>query len=65
MEHPQVAVKEMEAAAIAWVCGLYQKPLICVKAITDIVDGGRSVVDGGRSVVDGGGQFGQKEEKTT
>ena len=40
---PQVAVKEMEAAAIAWVCSLYAKPLICVKAITDIVDGGRCV----------------------
>ncbi len=39
----QAAVKEMEAAAIAWVCGLYGKPLLCVKAITDIVDGGRCV----------------------
>ena len=37
----QAAVKEMEAAAIAWVCTLYDKPLLCVKAITDIVDGGR------------------------
>jgi 5'-methylthioadenosine nucleosidase len=36
-----VAVKEMEAAAIAWVCELYSKPLICVKSITDIVDGDR------------------------
>lgn len=36
-----VAVKEMEAAAIAWVCSLSGTPMICVKAITDIVDGGR------------------------
>eukprot|EP00955_Chlamydomonas_euryale_P083324 363838-Chlamydomonas_euryale.AAC.4 len=40
LEHG-VAVKEMEAAAIAWVCDLYHKPLLCVKAVTDIVDGGR------------------------
>ena len=33
----------MEAAGIAWVCSLFSKPLICVKAITDIVDGGRQV----------------------
>jgi len=41
MESHKAAVKEMEAAAIAWVCSLYSKPLICVKSITDIVDGGR------------------------
>lgn len=37
----KVAVKEMEAASIAWVCDMYKTPFICVKAITDIVDGGR------------------------
>ncbi len=37
----QAAVKEMEAASIAWVCGMYKTPFFCVKAITDIVDGGR------------------------
>ena len=37
----QVAIKEMEAAAIAWVCGLFGTPFFCVKAVTDIVDGGR------------------------
>ena len=35
----QVAVKEMEAAAIAWVAGLFHTPMFCLKAITDIVDG--------------------------
>lgn len=29
----------MEAASIAWAASLYSKPLICIKAITDIVDG--------------------------
>lgn len=32
-------VKEMEAAAIAWVCTLLNTPFLAVKAITDIVDG--------------------------
>jgi len=36
------AVKEMEAAAIAWVANLFKKPMFCVKAITDIVDGDRA-----------------------
>ncbi len=31
-------VKEMEAAAIAWVAWLYGKPMIALKAITDLVD---------------------------
>jgi len=31
-------VKEMEAAAIAWVCGLHDVDLIALKAITDLVD---------------------------
>lgn len=35
------AVKEMEAAAIAWVAALFDIPLVAVKAVTDIVDGGR------------------------
>ncbi|WP_455498716.1 phosphorylase family protein [Coprobacter sp.] len=33
-------VKDMEAAAIAWVASLYHIPLLCVKAITDLVDTG-------------------------
>jgi 5'-methylthioadenosine nucleosidase len=32
------AVKEMEAAAIGWVCEFYGKPLVLLKAITDLVD---------------------------
>lgn len=31
-------VKEMEAAAIAWVCELHRVPLVLLKAITDLVD---------------------------
>ena len=29
----------MEAAAVAWVADLFDTPLFCVKAITDLVDG--------------------------
>lgn len=36
------AVKEMEAAAIAWVAQMFRKPMFCVKAVTDIVDGDRA-----------------------
>ena len=35
------SIKEMEGAAIAYVASLYSVPLLAVKAITDIVDGGR------------------------
>lgn len=38
MQQGDAAVKEMEAAAIAWVCRLYNTPLIALKAITDLVD---------------------------
>ncbi len=37
-----VAVKEMEAAAIAWAAHLYGTPTFTLKSITDIVDGARS-----------------------
>ncbi len=33
-------VKEMEAAAVAWVCQQLALPFIALKSITDIVDGG-------------------------
>jgi len=33
------SVKEMEAAAVAKVCEMFKVPFVCVKAITDIVDG--------------------------
>lgn len=35
------AVKEMEAAAVAWAADLFGVPAFCVKAVTDIVDGDR------------------------
>jgi 5'-methylthioadenosine nucleosidase len=35
------AVKEMEAAAVAWAASLHGVPFFCVKAVTDIVDGER------------------------
>eukprot|EP00878_Enallax_costatus_P032170 GHUV01035281.1.p1 GENE.GHUV01035281.1~~GHUV01035281.1.p1 ORF type:complete len:132 (+),score=52.74 GHUV01035281.1:623-1018(+) len=41
MNRHGAAVKEMEAAAIAWVAQLFRKPMFCVKAVTDIVDGDR------------------------
>ncbi len=31
-------VKEMEAAAIAWVAEMYQVPFMAIKSITDLVD---------------------------
>merc|ERR1712187_498336 len=34
-------VKDMEAAAVGWVCQQFGVPFIAVKAITDIVDGGK------------------------
>ena len=41
MKEHGAAVKEMEAAAIAWICEINKKPFLCVKSITDIVDGSR------------------------
>ena len=38
-------MKDMEAAAIARVCQLYNKPLIIIKSITDIVDGEKPTAD--------------------
>jgi 5'-methylthioadenosine nucleosidase len=35
------AVKEMEAAAVAWSASLFGTPALCIKSITDIVDGGK------------------------
>lgn len=34
------SVKEMEAAAVGWVCSLAGVPVTCLKAVTDLVDGG-------------------------
>ena len=35
-------LKDMEAAAVAWVASLYKTPLLCVKSVTDLCDGGRA-----------------------
>jgi len=39
MRSEGAAVKEMEAAAVAWVCQTLGVPFVALKAITDIVDG--------------------------
>ena len=39
------AVKDMEAAAIAWSCALHKTPFLGVKVVTDIVDGGVATQD--------------------
>ncbi|KAK9797080.1 hypothetical protein WJX73_005059 [Symbiochloris irregularis] len=41
MEKQGAAVKEMEAAGIAWSAHLFGTPFFALKSITDIVDGGR------------------------
>jgi 5'-methylthioadenosine nucleosidase len=38
----EASVKDMEAAAVAWSCALFQKPYLGIKVVTDIVDGDRS-----------------------
>ena len=40
MKNNDASVKDMEAAAIAWVCKMAGLPYMGVKVITDIVDGG-------------------------
>ncbi len=39
----EATVKDMEAAAVAWVASLYNKPFIAVKAITDLIDCGHVI----------------------
>ena len=39
MTSNKVAVKEMEAAGVAWVAAMFKAPMFCLKSITDIVDG--------------------------
>ena len=41
LEASGASIKEMEGASIAYVASLFAVPLLAVKAITDIVDGGR------------------------
>lgn len=38
-------LKDMEAGAIAFVCALYKTPLICVKSVTDLIDGGEKTLE--------------------
>ena len=40
MKENDASVKDMEAAAIAWVCKMNDLPYLGVKVVTDIVDGG-------------------------
>lgn len=39
------AVKDMEAAAVAWVCQQVKVPFLAVKSVTDIVDNAEKTVD--------------------
>lgn len=38
IEQNNADVKDMEAAAIAWVAALYEKPFIALKSVTDLID---------------------------
>ena len=40
MSENEASVKDMEAAAIAWVCEHSSTPFFAMKVVTDIVDGG-------------------------
>ena len=39
----EATVKDMEAAAVAWVASLYDKPFMALKAITDLIDCGHMI----------------------
>lgn len=45
IEHYSGEVKEMEAAAIAWLANTYGIPFLAIKTITDIVDGPEATED--------------------
>ena len=38
-------LKDMEAGAVAFVASVYKTPLICVKSVTDLIDGGAKTID--------------------
>lgn len=38
-------LKDMEAGAVAFVASVYKTPLICVKSVTDLIDGGEKTID--------------------
>ncbi len=42
MHAHQIDAKEMEAAAVAWVCSMLEVPFVAMKSITDLVDGGEA-----------------------
>lgn len=42
MQEGKTAVKDMESAAVAYVCRLWSTPMLAIKAVTDIVDGGKA-----------------------
>lgn len=42
MDEHETHAKEMEAAAVAWVCSKLGVPFVAMKAITDLVDGGQA-----------------------
>ena len=42
LKREPVVNKEMEAAAIAWVASLWNVPLIAIKSVTDLMDGGQT-----------------------
>lgn len=41
MESSEAVVKDMEASGVAWACSLHGVPLLALKSVTDIVDGGK------------------------
>ena len=41
IEKNEAVVKDMEAAGVAWVANTMKVPLLALKSVTDIVDGGR------------------------
>lgn len=45
LESEGATVKDMEAAAIAWVCHTYDVPFFGLKSITDIVDGDKTTLN--------------------
>eukprot|EP00929_Paragymnodinium_shiwhaense_P043993 TRINITY_DN22575_c0_g1_i1.p1 TRINITY_DN22575_c0_g1~~TRINITY_DN22575_c0_g1_i1.p1 ORF type:complete len:251 (+),score=60.31 TRINITY_DN22575_c0_g1_i1:133-885(+) len=45
IEGSQACVKEMECASVAWATSLFGVPMLALKVITDIVDGGKPTQD--------------------
>lgn len=41
MDSSKSVVKDMEASGVAWACSLHGVPLLALKSVTDIVDGGK------------------------